>query len=214
MKGKSITFVVCTVLLLIFFISSPLFSAECRDDRWQPTFVRHMSVAPTVFYFTGYTFIPMADHAEAQRTCLRLGVRMPVKRRTCQERQWENFSCGCNMDPAPNSTCAAFLVFLKTYENNALGRVWRVEGEQWKGLWTRLENSKTFEAVWTGSGGVLQRGTLAIEIKGNEVTAVREHQKGNCTYRGVIGSDMETVTGTYRCPGGFVPLPWKAVVER
>ena len=138
MKGKSITFVVCTVLLLFFSISSPLFSAECRDDRWQPTFVRHMSVAPTVFYFTGYTFIPMADHAEAQRTCLRLGVRMPVKRRTCQERQWENFSCGCNMDPAPNRTCAAFLVFLKTYENNALG-----EDGGWKG-----NSGKNFGQDW------------------------------------------------------------------
>lgn len=214
MKSNSIFNIICVSLLLLLFVAPPLFSAECRHDKWQPTFVRHMSVAPTVFYYTGETFIPMSSYTEAQRTCMKYGVRSHVKKETCKHRKWEDFSCGCNIDPAPNKTCAAFQKFLKNYENDALGQVWDQEEGQRKGVWTRRDNSKTFDAVWTLPDKRQVNATLKIDIKGNEVTVVREHPKGNCTYTGILASDMKAVKGEMKCPWLPEPLTWQAVIQR
>ncbi len=214
MKGHSIFSAACVLVLLVFFITPPLFSAECRNDKFKPTFVRHISVAPTVFYFTGDDFIPMSNYTEAQRTCIRQGVRMPVRGDTCKERKWEDFSCGCNIDPPPNKTCAAFHKFLKEYENNALGRVWNEEEGQWKGVWTRREDSRTFDAVWTAPGKGEERAVLQVNIKGNEVTVVRERHRGSCTYTGILASDMKEVKGTYKCSLLPEPVPWQATIQR
>lgn len=88
-------------------------AGECTDNGWQPTFVRHNSVAPTVYYYTGTTFIPMSSPAEAQQTCTSRGVRNTINGQTCAERNWGDFGCGCNIEPSRNSTCAAFQNFLR-----------------------------------------------------------------------------------------------------
>lgn len=214
MKRGIILIAICVPVLSFLFITGPLFSAECRNDKWQPTFVRHMSVAPTVFYYTGETFVPMSSYTEAQRTCFRDGVRMRVKRSTCKERKWEDFSCGCNINPAPNKTCEAFHKFLKNYENNALGRVWEEEEAQKKGVWTRRGASNTFDAVWTVPGKDQELAELQIHIKGNVVTVVRRQQRGNCTCNGMLASDMKLVTGTCECPWLPEPVPWQATIQR
>ncbi|MEK6697603.1 MAG: hypothetical protein AABZ10_01030 [Nitrospirota bacterium] len=99
--------------IVIFAATGTGFAGECTDNGWQPTFVRHDSVAPTVYYYTGHSFIPMSTPAEAQRTCETQGVRMTINGDTCAQRPWGHFGCGCNITPSPNTTCAAFQNFLR-----------------------------------------------------------------------------------------------------
>jgi len=90
-----------------------VFGGECINDRWQPTFVRHHAVAPFLYYFTGTSFVPVADPDEAQDMCLAHGVRDPVEGEACDERPWSDFLCACNVEPPENRTCAAFQEFVK-----------------------------------------------------------------------------------------------------
>ena len=46
--------------VVIFAATGTGFAGECTDNGWQPTFVRHDSVAPTVYYYTGHSFILMS----------------------------------------------------------------------------------------------------------------------------------------------------------
>lgn len=102
--------VVCMVALAFAVTAS---AGECTGNEWQPTFVRHNSVAPTVYYYTGRTFIRMSTPTEAQNTCRAQGVRERINGQTCFERNWGDFGCGCNITPSPNATCAAFQNFLR-----------------------------------------------------------------------------------------------------
>jgi hypothetical protein len=104
--------VVLGLLLMAGFVGAAT-AGECRSNNWQPTFVRHNSVAPTVYYYTGTTFIPMASPAQAQQTCKTQGVREPINGQTCWQRNWGDFGCGCNITPARNNTCRAFQNFLR-----------------------------------------------------------------------------------------------------
>jgi hypothetical protein len=89
-------------------------AGECTDNRWQPTFVRHDAVAPTVYYVAlSGGFVPMSDPQQAQATCSAEGVRVPIDGQTCAQRSWGDFGCGCNLTPSPNTTCAAFQTFLR-----------------------------------------------------------------------------------------------------
>jgi hypothetical protein len=89
-------------------------AGECTGNDWQPTFVRHDAVAPTVYYATpSGGFAPMSDPQQAQNTCTAEGVREPINGQTCAQRSWGDFGCGCNITPSPNATCAAFQSFLR-----------------------------------------------------------------------------------------------------
>lgn len=95
-------------------LAHPALAGECTDNAWQPTFVRHDSVAPTVYYVTpSGDFVPMSTPQEAQSTCSNQGVRVPINGQTCAQRSWGDFGCGCNINPSPNTTCAAFQNFLR-----------------------------------------------------------------------------------------------------
>ena len=200
-------------VVCIAAFTSPLIADECRSNNWQPTFVRHNSVSPTIFYFTGSTFIPMASPNEAQQTCLTRGVRMPINGQTCAQRDWGGFGCGCNITPSPNRTCAAFQNFLRTFETNALGRVWNEAESGWNGVWTRRGTGNTFDATWTAPGNKQDRAVLTINIRGNQVTVFRQQPRGTCNYTGILASDMTSVTGTYGCSWARGPIPWQASIR-
>jgi len=138
---------------------------------------------------------------------------MTINGQTCLQRDWGGFGCGCNITPSPNSTCAAFQDFLRTYETNALGRVWNEQESGWNGVWTRRGRSNTFDALWTTPGQPQERATLTINIRGGEVSVARRQQKGTCTYRGILASDMRTVTGTYGCSWAAGNIPWRATIQ-
>lgn len=208
-----IVITVCIWAFLLSFGPSALLADECRGNSWQPTFVRHNSVSPTIFYFTGSTFIPISSPQEAQQTCRNQGVRMPINGQTCMQRDWGGFGCGCNITPSPNRTCAAFQNFLRTYETNALGRVWNEEESGWSGVWTRRGRTNTFDAVWTRPGQPQQRAALTIGIRGAEVNVSRQQPNGTCTYRGILASDMRTVNGSYGCSWAAGPFPWRATIQ-
>lgn len=95
-------------------VTATVFAGECTSNNWQPTFVRHNVVAPTVYYYTGSTFIPMTSPAQAQQTCQAQGVRRTINGQNCFQRNWGDFGCGCNITPPRNSTCAAFQNFLRS----------------------------------------------------------------------------------------------------
>ena len=101
--------------LLVFCLLAPsiCLAGECTDNNWQPTFVRHDAVKPNVYYYTGSDFILMVNPIQAQQTCQAQGVRNVINGQTCQQRNWGDFGCGCNITPAPNTTCAAFQAFLR-----------------------------------------------------------------------------------------------------
>jgi len=103
--------------LLVVLCAGAAFAGECINDRWQPTFVRHQAVAPTVYYYTGTTFVPVTDESEAQRLCLSQGVRDPKNGETCAQRTWSDFVCACNIEPAGNKTCVAFQNFVESASN-------------------------------------------------------------------------------------------------
>ena len=108
------------MLLAVLFAASLGLSApnalagECTGNAWQPTFVRHDAVSPTVYYVTASgQFVAMSDPQQAQNTCSAEGVRMPISGQTCAQRNWGDFGCGCNLTPSPNTTCASFQNFLR-----------------------------------------------------------------------------------------------------
>jgi hypothetical protein len=102
-------------VLVFAFWTQMAWAGECTNNSWQPTFVRHDRVAPTVYYVTaGGGFIPMANPQQAQETCRNSGVRMTIGGNTCAQRNWGDFGCGCNIFPARNSTCADFHNFLRS----------------------------------------------------------------------------------------------------
>jgi hypothetical protein len=96
-------------------LAQPASAGECTGNEWQPTFVRHDTIAPTVYYVVAAgAFVPMSSQQEAQSTCVAQGVREPITGQTCAQRNWGDFGCGCNITPSPNTTCAAFQSFLRT----------------------------------------------------------------------------------------------------
>ncbi len=104
-----------TVILSLLLLPAYAQADECRGNRWQPTFVRHDSVAPTLYYVEpGGGFTPMRTPQEAQETCQARGVRNTIDGQNCWQRQWGDFGCGCNITPSPNSTCARFQDFLRS----------------------------------------------------------------------------------------------------
>lgn len=205
---------VCITVTMAVFGSGVTFAGECRNNDWQPTFVRHNSVSPTVFYFTGRNFIPVSNPQEAQQLCRNQGVRMAINGQTCQQRPWGGFGCGCNITPSPNSTCNSFQSFLRGYESDALGRVWNEQESGWNGVWRRIGQSNKFNAEWSVPGQPRQKAKLVIKIRGNQVSVSRRQKSGTCNYTGILGSDMRTVTGTYRCSWASGTIPWSATIRR
>lgn len=111
MRAKSLVIVIGAAVMMT---ATAAVGAECNHNNWQPTFVRHSSVAPTVYYVEpgARTFTPMQSPQQAQQTCRQRGVREPINGQTCWQRSWGDFGCGCNIRPSPNSTCARFQRFL------------------------------------------------------------------------------------------------------
>lgn len=109
-------------LLLILLFSLPVASAvagECQSNSFTPTFVRHNSIAPWIWYVEpsgGFTL--MLNPTEAQATCRARGVRQLIAGQSCFQRDWGGFGCGCNITPSPNATCARFQAFLPTIRAN------------------------------------------------------------------------------------------------
>ncbi len=104
-----------TALLIIVMAPTGAFADECRSNRFQPTFVRHNSVAPRVWYVEqGGNFTLMGSPAEAQAACRARGVRQAISGQTCFQRNWGDFGCGCNITPSPNATCARFQTYLQS----------------------------------------------------------------------------------------------------
>jgi hypothetical protein len=113
-RMKLRTLAACVAVLLSGVGAAPSFAGECTGNGWQPTFVRHDAVSPTVYYANlSGGFTAMSDPQQAQATCSAEGVREPIEGQTCAQRNWGDFGCGCNITPSPNITCAAFQSFLR-----------------------------------------------------------------------------------------------------
>ncbi len=99
-----------------------------------------------------------------------------------------------------------------------LGRIWyEEEVVGWQGVWTRRGTSNVFDGVWTHPNEPRIRGVLTVTVQGNEVYIRRELDPPNlsfwCNYKGTIGPDRVTVTGTYGCnPPYSGPYNWKAKI--
>lgn len=107
-------FLPLAVLFSLLSITSAL-AGECQSNQFQPTFVRHNSIAPWVWYVEpGGGFTLMLNPDEAQITCRARGVRQTITRQNCRQRNWGDFGCGCNITPSPNVTCARFQAFVPT----------------------------------------------------------------------------------------------------
>lgn len=104
------------LIAITLFVAAPAALAdECRTNVFQPTFVRHNSVAPRVWYVEpNGSFTLMASPDQAQATCRARGVRQLIGGRSCLQRNWGDFGCGCNIAPSPNATCARFQNYLRT----------------------------------------------------------------------------------------------------
>ena len=87
---------------------------ECRSNDFQPTFVRHDASQQAWYVETSGKFTAMISPAGAQDTCKARGVRMSIRGQTCAQRSWGDFGCGCNIMPAPNTTCAGFHAHLRS----------------------------------------------------------------------------------------------------
>lgn len=200
------------IFLSIALISTHAYSGECTSNSFQPTFVRHNSVSPAVFYVTGNGFVQMASPAEAQQTCRAQGVRMRINGGDCFRRNWGDFGCGCNITPSPNTTCAAFQNFLSACENRLrTSPVWNETESGWTGVWTRRGGSNMFDASWTAPRGDRATAVLTMNVRGNRVTILRRDPRGGtCNYTGDLRSDMRTVVGTYSCSWAAGPIPWQA----
>lgn len=104
-------------LSIFFFLLSitAALAGECQSNQFQPTFVRHNSIAPWIWYVEpGGGFTLMLNPDEAQATCQQRGVRQTITSQNCLQRNWGDFGCGCNLAPSPNATCARFQAFLPT----------------------------------------------------------------------------------------------------
>lgn len=108
-KPKRIAGVAAAAFLAALAGASAVSAGECTSNRFQPTFVRHNSVAPQVYYVEpNGSFTPMRNPAEAQAVCQARGVRQLIGGQSCFQRNWGDFGCGCNITPSPNATCARF----------------------------------------------------------------------------------------------------------
>lgn len=200
------------VLLLTMFQTS--YADECNGNKFQPTFVRHNSVAPSYFYVTGNGFVEVQSPAEAQQMCQQQGVRMQINGAGCNTRRFSDFGCGCNITPSPNSTCTAFQNFLADSANTLRnGNVWDETESGWVGVWTRRGSSNTFDASWRNQTGGTHRAVLTMNVTGNRVTIARQDPGGSCNYTGTLGAGTRTVTGTYGCSWAPGPIPWQARIR-
>jgi hypothetical protein len=132
------------VIVLLLLLATFAQADECRSNHWQPTFVRHDSVVPPIYYYVEPAggFTPVRSEQEALEACRARGVRNTIDGQNCLQREWRGFGCGCNITPAPNSTCARFQNFLRsggipqnnrTFQNPAVNGV-RVD---WCLFWAR-----------------------------------------------------------------------------
>lgn len=209
-KSSALIGVFCVLLAC----ASVAYAGECTNNDWQPTFVRHDSVAPTVYYFTGTNFLPMSSPDEATQFCRSQGVRMVIRGQDCFQRNWGDFGCGCNITPSRNTTCANFQRYLSTAATTLLGRVWDETESGWTGVWTRRGASNVFDAAWTTQRGQRAQAVLTIDLRGNQVTVSRRDPSGGtCRYTGLIASDLRTVRGTYNCTWAPGQIPWSASIR-
>ena len=77
----------------------------------------------------------------------------------------------------------------------SLGRLWRVREGEWTGVWTRRGPSTVFDAEWVHTSGERVRDIVEVErIDGTAIEITRASLNG--LYRGEIGSDVRSVSGT------------------
>ena len=95
-----------SVFTLAVIVSA--FADECRDNSFQPTFVRHDSNPRSHYVEVSGAFTPMVSPDAAQATCRARGVRQLINGQDCRQRFWGDFSCGCNITPSSSTTCTRF----------------------------------------------------------------------------------------------------------
>ena len=95
------------------------------------------------------------------------------------------------------------------------GQVWEQTEEGWRGTWERRGQSAIFDAKWRHPNGGFEMATLLITTDGDDVTVLRDQEKGRCTYKGSLRRDGVSITGTMQCDWSGTQLyPWKAKILR
>lgn len=103
-----------------------------------------------------------------------------------------------------SALCAALLFAPAAMAQASLA----VSAEGWNSTWVQRGSSGLWDAVWTRGGDQV---TTVMEgsIRGAQVTMRRISSSDGalCEYRGTIGADGRSVTGTQACPG-FATQSW------
>lgn len=85
-----------------------------------------------------------------------------------------------------------------------LGLLWLEQEGDWRGRWTRRENSDLFDAIWSHPTENNVTAELKITRNGNNIVVIRTNSSddNNCAYTGTVSDDGRSVTGTYTCDRG------------
>ena len=190
-----------SAMLMVAFAPAGAEAAECRSNRWQPTFVRHNSVSPTIYYVEpGGGFTRMLSPAHAQATCRSRGVRNTIGGRTCRQRSWGGFACGCNISPSPNATCARFQRWLRVRLGGGRRHVtgttfvrrgahrrattqYHLSGRTWPPRTAHRRATTQYHRTghsWPGTRH--RRGTSRYHVTGRSWTTVRRHDGRTSRY--------------------------------
>jgi hypothetical protein len=94
-----------------------------------------------------------------------------------------------------------------------MGRVWRMresapDGRYCDGVWTRQGTTNRFAGQWTCSWGARVSDTLVVQpLRGRSFVVFREGVRED--YRGTLGADGRTISGTTWAAGGV----WSGKIE-
>lgn len=103
-----------------------------------------------------------------------------------------------------STLCAALLFAPALMAQTSLS----VSAEGWNSVWVQRGSSGLWDAVWTRGGDQVST-VMEGSIRGAQVTMRRISSSDGalCEYRGTIGGDGRSVSGTQACPG-FATQSW------
>ena len=98
--------------VLVMFLSIPAIAGECTT-KWTPTFVHaYYGTDKAVYYVQSGDLILMKSPEHAQQTCTTKGVKRTINGKSCRQRNWGDFSCGCSINNR-NYACKRLKDYLK-----------------------------------------------------------------------------------------------------
>jgi hypothetical protein len=207
-----------------------------NEGMWRGVWVPARPGVRDGVYSSQWTLI---GHSDTERAILRItieGDRVTVARTgrnaTCTyqgqlsaDRASVVGTYTCNTAPSPMRWSARFgaqtaapdVATSVDEASNYLRYTWLEREGDWRGTWVPHNvgaGDGLYEGRWIQpphTGSVVAQ--LSISLRGGVFTVRRTQREGACTYRGTLGPDNVTVTGTYTCDWHPSELHWSATIQ-